>query len=447
VLRERNNLDVLVINSPLFREKIEEYDEDSLPPIGLGYIATNLLDNEFTVELLDAVAENIPINTILDIIRQKNPRYVALNIFTTNMSLVREIVESVDIAISFIIGGAVTKHIYPNILQWNTRHPIDIVIGEGDFVVTAIVKHEFLNVIERVDNRRVIEVLADSQYFPHDLDKIRLNRSLFVNEPVIHKAGFSEASIITSRGCVHNCAFCTAARSMNQDIVIRERSVASIKEEVKKMCRLYPNLNSIRILDDLFLKNAESAERAVEIFDSTPVTWRSMAHVLSFRKLSETQLIKLRESGCREVFVGIESGSSRILKIIRKTSHIELIEQTIERLLRIGIAVKGYFILGFETETADDMQMSYDLAKRLKMLSVKHGTTFRTSVFQFRPYHGTKLYYNLISGGKVVANILQNKVLSSKIGRIQFNFTSGNFSEVSNETLDKFINLINKLNQ
>ena len=93
---ENRSLDVLIINSPLFRDKVDGYDEDSLPPLGLGYIATDLWSNGITVELLDAVEANIPLDILLAVIHQKHPRYVALNVFTTNLHLVREIVESIN---------------------------------------------------------------------------------------------------------------------------------------------------------------------------------------------------------------------------------------------------------------------------------------------------------------------------------------------------------------
>ena len=259
-----------------------------------------------------------------------------------------------------------------------------------------------LDVVYEDGNKRAILVSTNSPYFPHDISNMFLDRSLFVNQPLRHELGFTEVSIITSRGCMYNCAFCSAARSLNQEVPIRERSVFSVANEVKTLCELYNNLNSVRVLDDLFLRSSESVERAIKIFESAPVTWRAMAHVLSFRKLEDRQLVELKRSGCLEVFIGIESGSPRILKKIHKTSDVALIKQTIERLFRVGIGVKGYFIFGFHTETAKEMQESYDLAKYLKESSLKYGANFRTSTFQFRPYHGTELYYEIMQKRKMV---------------------------------------------
>lgn len=444
---ENQALDVLIINSPLFRDKVDGYDEDSLPPLGLGYIATDLWSNGMVVELLDAVEANITLDTLLAVIRQKRPRYVALNVFTTNLHLVREIVESIDVGVHFIIGGLATKNLYQTILLWNTSCPVDIVVGEGDFVVSAIVQGKPLDIIYQDGNKRVIMVSAISPYFPHDISNIPLDRSFFVNQPLRHARGFNEVSIITSRGCMYNCAFCLAARSLNKETPIRERNAQSVAGEVRMLCELYQNVDSVRVLDDLFLRNADSVERAVRMFGDVPITWRAMAHVLSFYKLSDAQLLELKRSGCMELFIGIESGSSRILKMIHKTSDVDLIRRTIKRLFHTGIDVKGYFIFGFETETIEDMQMSYDLATWLKESSVKDGVNFRTSVFQFRPYHGTELYHDMILKGRIIDEVVYSEDLSTNIGRKQFNFMSGNFSEVSDEILRDFIIKTNGINR
>ncbi|MFH1145339.1 MAG: radical SAM protein [bacterium] len=444
---ENQSLDVLIINSPLFQGKVDGYNEDSLPPLGLGYIATDLLSNGITVELLDAVEENIPLDALLKVIRQKHPRYVALNVFTTNLHLVREIVESIDGGVRFIIGGLATKKLYQTILNWNTSCSIDIVIGEGDFVVSAIVQEKPLDIISRYGNKRIITVSITSPYFPQDISNIPLDRSFFVNQPLRHALGFNEVSIITSRGCMYNCAFCSATRSLNMETPIRKRNVQSVENEIKMLCELYQNVDSVRILDDLFLRNTDSVEYAVRMFENIPVTWRAMAHVLSFYKLSDTQMLELRRSGCREIFIGIESGSPRILKMIHKTSNVDLIKRTLEKLFCAGINVKGYFIFGFETEKLGDMQMTYDLAQQLKELSLKNHVNFRTSVFQFRPYHGTELYHNMILKGRIIDEVAYHKDLSADIGRKQFNFTSGNFSEASDEDLRKFITKTNGINQ
>jgi len=182
--------DVLIINSPIFKYKLETYDEDSLPPIGLGYIATGLQNSGITVDLLDAFANNTPISEILDIIKNKTPKFVAINIFSTNYYIVKEIIEKCDFQTNFIIGGPVVKHIYDEIVNWITPNTIDIVIGDGDYIVKDIVKNDLKEEpIVVLQNRRVFRVDHNSSYFPHQISNIPLDRSFFKNEPIIHPRG------------------------------------------------------------------------------------------------------------------------------------------------------------------------------------------------------------------------------------------------------------------
>src|SRR5258705_3814397 len=112
---------VLVINSPLFRDKNNLYDEDSLPPIGLGLIATALKESGLSVELLDAVALNIPLLELIEIVKRKIPDFICINVFTTNLELVKEFVEAIDFRSHLIIGSLATYNLCDEIFNWETN--------------------------------------------------------------------------------------------------------------------------------------------------------------------------------------------------------------------------------------------------------------------------------------------------------------------------------------
>ncbi|MGX7835521.1 cobalamin-dependent protein, partial [Campylobacter fetus subsp. venerealis] len=133
---------VSIINSPLFRERNPLYDEDSLPPIGLGYIATKLQNSGIEVELIDAVYSKIPLQELIDKFSQIKPEFIAANIFTTNYELVKELFEGLKFKSHFIIGGLSTKDLYKEIIGWNISNPLDIVIGDGELITLNIVKDQ-----------------------------------------------------------------------------------------------------------------------------------------------------------------------------------------------------------------------------------------------------------------------------------------------------------------
>lgn len=435
---------VLIINSPLFRYKNSLYEEDSLPPLGLGYIATTLFQRDFDVELIDAVADNIPLSDLISVLREKSPSVIATNIFTTNYELVKDLIEGLSLAnCKYIIGGLSTKTLYQEICTWNVSNAIDIVFGDGENIVPDLIAGEVKQEpLFSSGNKRVFQVDNASIYYSKDISFLKLDRTYFKNEPVFHPMGFIEANIITSRGCIYNCAFCAAASSLNREFSIRERSNESIIEELSLIKRLYPEVNSIRVLDDLFLKNAASIEKAIQVFTNSGLGWRSMAHVMTFKNVTQETLKALKNSGCNELFIGIESGSPVILKSIHKTNNIDLIKTNLVNLFKAGISVKGYFIYGFPNETEDDFRLTYQLAHYLKEQALALGSGFRTSVFQFRPYHGTELYHQIEQSGvniRPVTSVEPDEKLSSLVGRLQFNFHSGNYSSANSDLVHKYI--------
>lgn len=433
---------VLLVNSPLFRGKNPLYDEDSLPPIGLGYIGTMLRQHSIEVELIDAVDQRISLDILIDQITKAAPDFIGINIFTTNYELVKDLIENLSFFTHIVVGGLSTKQLYNQIITWKTTNPIDVVTGDGELIMLDIVRKCVKDKpFVQNGNRRVFQIDKASNYLVSDISDITLDRSFFRNEPVSHPLGFTEANIVTSRGCVYNCTFCAAARSLNKDYPVRERSEASIMAELQEIQQAFPQVNSIRVLDDLFLKSEKSVQKAVNVFSPFPFQWRSMAHVQTFRNVDEHLMKQLKDSGCFEVFIGIESGSPKILAEINKTKEVRTIVENLSRVFRAGVNIKGYFIYGFPGETKKDMEMTYQLALELKQRSLDNRVNFRTSVFQYRPYHATQIYHDLEAQGKnlEVNNVAPNTNLSNFVGRLQFNFHSGNYSAVEYPVVEDYI--------
>lgn len=442
---------VIVVNSPLFREVNDRYDEDSLPPIGLGLIATSLKNVATQVQLIDAVALNIPLAQLIKEVNQKSPDFVCLNVFSTNLILVKEFVQSLKSSIHVILGGLSTKDLREEIFSWNLKISIDVVHGDGEKIVPAIVNDSLEQVPVIMEGRkRYFQIDKQSPYYVDDISLEELDRNFFVNEPVVHPFGFTEAAIITSRGCIYNCAFCAAARSLNKQMGVREKSTESVIAEINNIVDIYPDIDSIRVLDDLFLKTPHSIDKAIEIFSEFDLQWRAMAHVETFNKIDDLTAQKLKLSGCKELFIGIESGSPEILKSIHKCHKLDKIKYSVELLLRNGIDVKGYFILGFPGETIIDFQMTFDLAQHLSEYGKKYNSVFRTSVFQYRPYHGTELYHKIEeyqkSDVKDIDYIKPNEDLSEMVGRLQFNFHNGNHSAEPISVVQEYILKVTNLN-
>ena len=429
----------ILFNSPIFWDATKE-KEQYLSPLGLGYIATYLEKAGIDVTIVDCVKERKSVNDIVDFINKTHPDYIGINIFTQNYEMVKYIIESITITCDCFIGGQVVKSIYLDILRWNTQNRLNIIIGEGEFIIPALVSGRCKQIPEQENDQKVVyRVNKNSEYFPKDISNIFLNRKYLGNEIIYNHYGEKEIAIITSRGCAFDCAFCGGAKSLNKDITTRIRTEESVITEIRAILSAYPDIQSIRVLDDLFLRNGKSIDMTNNIFLKFPhLSWRGMVHVLSLAKDVE-KVKKLRRGRCRELFIGIESGSESVRRKINKLGTIDDIITVSKAILESGIDLKGYFIYGFPGETKEDFQKTYELASKIKEISTNTTGTFRTSVFQFRPYHGTQLYNEIVKSTGIIHECEFNQSISKFEGRSQFNFDFGNYSKEKDEILNQYI--------
>lgn len=166
-----------------------------------------------------------------------------------------------------------------------------------------------------------------------------------------------------------------------------------------------------------------------------------MAHINTFKNCNDL-IQDMKASGCDEVFIGIESGSPEMRRKINKIGTIQEIETVIRQLLNTGINVKGYFMCGLPGETEVQLGKTFCLAEKLTIYSKTAPASFRPVVFRFRPYHGTKLYNDLFPE---VEHLSFNLDVNGVGSKYQYSFSAGNFSAVSDNTIDYYINKISNL--
>ena len=165
----------ILFNSPIFWDSAQE-KEQYLSPLGLGYIATYLENVGVDVEIVDCVKERKSISDIMNFINKIQPDYIGINIFTQNYDIVKFIIENLEITCECFIGGQAVKSLYLNILEWDTQNRLNIIIGEGEFIIPALVLKTCNQTPEVKKNQKfVFRVDKKSEYFPNNiLDRKRL---------------------------------------------------------------------------------------------------------------------------------------------------------------------------------------------------------------------------------------------------------------------------------
>lgn len=461
----RRPLDLLLVNSPLKDYGREPRLNDfTLPVIGLGYIATVARAEGHNVGVLDAESQGLGVREVADAINRLSPRWAGLNLLAPTYKLAREIVRRLKVDIQILLGGHQAKAMPDSILSDPSWPRIDaLVLGEAEHKVTKLLQNPFAREKMAGVGWRVgpsmpslNPAVSNDPLVPRILDDLPfVNREFFFQDPYRSPEGRIEANLVASRGCPYDCTFCGAAISANRDVGIRTRTPGNIVDEMEQLRTKY-SCNAFRFVDDLFLANISFIKGCLKHFIDRKVNesavWDATGRINVLSQAGDDVYQLIAQSGCREVALGIESGSNRVLELMDKRITSEMSERVISRLIDHGICVKGYFIFGYPSESRAELSASMDLIKRLWRLGDGRGSRFRCSAFEFRPYPGTPVWNQLIDSGKYSAeelldyqhvDLTEGGTSAALADRDEFNFTVN--KQFGEATLDEIRSAIRSI--
>lgn len=168
--------------------------------------------------------------------------------------------------------------------------------------------------------------------------------------------GHLVASIQTARGCPMDCEFCSVPASNGR--IHRCRPIPHILEEIEQIPQ-----KIIMFTDDNLIGNSKhSLERSLELFkgmvEQKLDKWWFCQSSLNFSD-NEELLYWARLSGCKLVFLGIESLESSGLKSVNKYLNLERIEhyrESFHKIHKAGIAVMGSFVFGIDSDNEEKLK-------------------------------------------------------------------------------------------
>jgi hopanoid biosynthesis associated radical SAM protein HpnJ len=209
-----------------------------------------------------------------------------------------------------------------------------------------------------------------TKVYHRDLDVRRYNVPFLLN-PYI--------SLYTSRGCPAMCTFCLWPQT-HSGHRWRLRSTDDIAREVAYAKDAFPYVKEIFFDDDTF--NYQKA-RTIELCKKLKplnFTWSCTSRVTT----DYETLKAMKDSGCRLLIVGYESGDQQILKNIKKGATIDMALRFTDNCKKLGLVVHGDFIIGLPGETRESIRKTIDFAKRLDTETIQ--------VSLAHPYPGTEFY-------------------------------------------------------
>lgn len=410
---------VLLIDPPWF---VLQDQDNSVASIGLAYLGTYLkskghecliFNGEFGfktrpqkgVVLVDypQYLSNLDSNSKLlkktfeemeKIIKEFKPSIVGITVPTAKYIVAVKIankIKQINPKIKIVVGGP-----HPTVLPEKTLEEdcFDVVIkneGEVSFynVVEAIEKNKSLKNIRGISYKKDKKIFNNKdQSYIKDLDTLPFPAwDLFYRWKEFHPDSFG--GILTSRGCPYDCTFCASQKIWSRKT--RNRTVQNIIKEIKQTHERFKT-KLFRINDDTFTLNKK---RIVEfcnalIKEDIKIKWvcdTRTNHV-------DLELLNLmKKAGCFHINLGIESGNPEILKLIKKGINLEEVRKVFKLAKKAKISTTAYFMIGFPTETKEQVMDTIKLMEEIKPDNPCWGIV--------TPYPGTELY-NLAKKMKVL---------------------------------------------
>ena len=231
---------------------------------------------------------------------------------------------------------------------------------------------------------------------PPDLDALPFMDRTMYREPVENCDGWWHggihkrmASVMAARGCAYNCAFCQPLERNHFGAKIRRRSVDSLISELKELQHLY-DPDCVMIHDDTFLFQPKWIEEFIEKYPEIGLPFWAAGRADGICQYPD--LVKgLVRVGWELVSVGFESGSQRILDLIKKGTTVEQNLEAARIIKANGAKIYANYMIGLPWETREDIQATARMADEIN--------AEMPSWAWFTPYPGCELGEQCIKEG------------------------------------------------
>ena len=342
-------------------------------PLQLGFLASHLAKHGVEVRIADQLAGQ----PIEEEIGTWQPDLVGITATTPLANDAYRIAAYCRaMGIRTVMGG-----VHASVLPEEALQHVDVVVqGEGEAALLQIVRDD------------IAQGVVTAPYIPSIDDIPPPSRHLMQMDfycrttertpgTYLHfvPPGKRVAALLTSRGCPYRCIFC---HNTWRDAPYRFNSARRVVEEIEDVARTY-GVECIFFIEDNFFAHKPRLREICELLGQKQlsVTWGCNARVNDV----DRELLELVKSvGCRQVTFGFESGSQRILDVLKKGTTVEANRRAVELCNAVGLIPQGTIMIGNPTETVADIRSTQRFIRESDIESV--GVCIAT------PYPGTELY-------------------------------------------------------
>ncbi len=385
---------LVVLFNPAPRSGFQAHRRVELP-LNLLHTATPLVHAGFRVKIIDQFADPRWEGRLREALKEKPVCFGVSSM--TGPQIIRALEACRSLKRLYPDVPTVWGGIHPSILPEQTlENPfVDIVVlGEGEAtlpeLVEALANGGPLRTVAGIAYRENggVAFTADRPFvdldaqppLAYDLVDIHLYRRRIF--------GSDHVSFNSSRGCSHRCAFC-------YDSVVHKRVWRAMRPEtvVERLERLMRDhgIRGFNFTDDNLFIDLNHAYRLMEQIVRKELGIRiGKLHIRidSIRRMDDDFFRLLVRAGVERFTIGVESGSQRVLDMIRKHLTVEQVLEASHKLAGIPILPHYLFMMGLPTETPEELGQSIRLSERLLRENPRAAKSFNI----YMPYPGTELY-------------------------------------------------------
>ena len=367
-------------------------------PIFLAYSAAQLKGRGFDVAYIDSVIQDLDSNQTITEAKKRDPDVIFMETTTPSIEADYKSLTSLKDATGakIIVGGPHATYFHREVL--NECEAIDVVLRhEFDTKIAGVVGNlDSLKSVKGVTYRDGDAIIDNG-----DGDMARnLDDIPFPDRDTIPWTWYLEAwysrqpfmNMMTSRGCPYHCAFCLWPENMYGHKQ-RFRSLDNVFAEIHQLVERY-GVREINIDDGTFTTNRQ---RVIDFCqrmrrENIDLIWTCNGRV---DNLDDDILTEMKQSGCKMIRLGVESGSQEVLDKIKKGLTLEQIEKGVRLVKKHGIQALGGFMFGFPCDSRESVEQTVRFAKRLSPDQVQFSICMC--------YPGTSLYEDAKEKGLLLA--------------------------------------------
>ncbi len=370
----------------LFIEPPNSTSTSMLPPISLptlkGFIKTK---TDHDAKILDLLFHRKDWQQlVLEEIKKEKPDLIGFSMLSFNYQAILGIARFIKqhSTIPIIAGGV---HVILSPQEVLSNQEIDIVcIGEGEYVLKELLDNSLdrsgVDGIWYKDNGEIMKnkprqliTDLDELAFP-DFDDFDIQKCLFIYN--------NHLSIMASRGCPYSCSYCNnhALRRILKGTYVRFRSVENVIEEIDERITQYydKGFRYFYFFDDTFILNKDYVLKFCKQFKEKGFHKLLRWNVNIRANLVTDELMKaLKDAGCYQVRMGIESGNEFIRNTIyhREMANQEIYD-AVDIIKKNNLQLRLYFMVGAPPETIEMMHESLRMAQSLNADEIFFGVLY-----------------------------------------------------------------------